>query len=62
MSAKAKAEEFIYDIFKLAIVEVCFKYVEMFKLGFGASLVILLLIVLKHFGKLHMPRRTPHVD
>lgn len=62
MNAKAKVEEFIYDIFKLAIVEVCFKYVEMTKLGFTASAVIVILIVLKHKGKLLFTQGEKHVD
>jgi hypothetical protein len=51
MGIKAKVEEFIYDIFKLAIVEVCFKHVEMGKLGLISTIVIAVLIALKHRGQ-----------
>jgi hypothetical protein len=51
MTAKARTEEFIYDIFKLAIVEAMFKHIEEFRLGAVATVIIVLLIAWKAYRR-----------
>lgn len=54
MSASVKTEEFVYDIFKLAVVETLFRYFEMLKLGATACVIIAVLVVWRHRRRLRL--------
>lgn len=47
-----KTEELIYDILKLAIVDILFRWVELVKLGSVAVVIVTLLVVYRHRQRL----------